>query len=127
MASQVWFTAVGHREKQKMQTTKLQHVIDILRSLDADIPISVIVTFLSLSDGEEIEVRDLQQKVDISVSALNRALTYLGDSHWSKSSKKGGLGLVVQRISPEDRRVRIAQLTPKGQRVINLIEGALSS
>lgn len=110
-----------------MSVKKLEKAINILRGLDSDIPISVIVTLVALGDGEEKEVRDLAKEIDLSTTSLNRALTYLGDRHWSKASTKKGLGLVVQTISPEDRRVRCAMLTPKGRRVIQSIEGVFQN
>ena len=108
-----------------MSSVKLKAAINVLRSLDADMPMSTVITLLSLADGEPIEVRELYGRADVSMSALNRSLTYLGENHWSKSTKKAGLGLVEQRISPEDRRVRIASLTPKGRRIIQTINEVL--
>ncbi|WP_339773307.1 hypothetical protein [uncultured Pseudosulfitobacter sp.] len=108
-----------------MIASKMIPAIEILRRLDPELPMSVLVTFFTLADGEPIEVRDLLQRVDLSSSALNRALTYLGDAHWQRTSKKMGLGLVQQTISPEDRRVRIACLSPKGRAIIKQIEEVL--
>ena len=103
----------------------LQKAINNLRSLDDRIPIGVIVVLMALSDGEEVEVRDLQADLDMTVQSIFRALTYLGEHHWNKKSKKGGLNLVSQRIPLEDRRQRLAKLTPKGVNFIKQLEEIL--
>lgn len=104
-------------------TQQLAKALNILRVHDPDMPMSVMVTLLALAETDEVEVRDLQHKVDLTPTTLNRALTYLGDRHWSKNSKKDGLGLVAVSIHPEDRRVRVARLTLKGSTLLKSLEG----
>jgi DNA-binding MarR family transcriptional regulator len=106
---------------------KLTRAVSILRMQDPNMPMSVVLTFLLVAGHREpeIEVRELHEKSGLTQSALNRAITQLGESHWSRTSSKGGLGLVEQTISPEDRRVRIARLTQKGRSVLKALEGAL--
>jgi len=104
------------------QLKPLQRCINSIRTLDDRMPIGVIVVLIALSDGEEIEVRDLQGELDMTVQSIFRALTYLGDQHWNKKSNKGGLNLVEQRIHPEDRRLRLAKLTPKGTMFVKQLE-----
>lgn len=107
-------------------SVKLAKAVQLLRTYDPDMSMAVLVTLLALADGEEVEVRDLQKRLDLSASSLNRALTTLGDRHWRKDTRKPGLGLVDQRISAEDRRQRIASLTEKGRTVISTLEDILS-
>jgi DNA-binding MarR family transcriptional regulator len=102
--------------------TKLKKAVDTFRILDEGMPLNVIITFLALADGEEQEVRDLQKQLNIPYSNLNRALTTLGERHWSKKSTKHGLELVDQVVHPEDRRVRIAKLSPKGKLLVKQLE-----
>lgn len=86
-------------------------------------PMSVVVVLLALADGEERVVKDFGVEVDLVPSSLNRALTYLGDEHWSKS--KPGLGFISTRRNPRDYRSRIVQLSPKGRSLVQTLEGVL--
>ena len=103
--------------------------LTLFRAQDPDLSMAVMVTFLTLhslqskSETGEVPIKDLQKATGLSMSAANRALTYLGDRHWSKSSSKGGLELVSQRVDAEDRRARLACITPKGVALLRTLEG----
>ena len=109
-----------------LNTKKMAQVISVLRQIDPDMPLSVIVVLMAMADNEPQEARELQRKLGLSTSALGRALTTLGSEHWNRSSNKGGYNLVQQHVSPEDRRVRIATLTPKGRALMSTIEELLT-
>lgn len=100
---------------------KLFLALETLRSLDPNLPVNFVQVFLAVAAAPRdkgIETRALPERVDLSNSAVNRAVTYLGDRHW-KTPDRPGLGLVECKVDPYDRRMRIAKLTPKGQRVVD--------
>lgn len=105
---------------------KLAAALNAFRALDPNLPLSVILTYLEVGDHTDIEVRELPGRTGLSVPSINRALTYLGEHHWSKKPGKPGLQLVEQSVSPEDMRVRVATLTPKGRALKQSLEEILS-
>jgi DNA-binding MarR family transcriptional regulator len=107
---------------------KLQRALDILRTLDPELPMSVVVCFLAVAETgkERVQVRDIQTKTGLSQSSLSRALIYLGDRHWKREAAKGGLEMVAQFVDPEDRRARLVALTSKGEALARSLEAAVS-
>lgn len=103
--------------------------LKVFTALDDNLPHQYILVYLRVAEAVEIEVRDLvpiaAHEFAMSPSALNRALRYLSDEHWSKT--KPGLGLIDQRIHPADRRVRIASLTPRGRMILEQLEAAVGT
>lgn len=107
---------------------KLKQVVDLLRAIDPELPMSVLVCFLTVAETgrERVQVRDVQAKTGLSQSSLSRALTYLGDRHWKRDALKGGIELVAQYVDPEDRRARLVALTPKGESLVRALSAAIS-
>lgn len=102
-------------------------IISMFRALDPLLSIQVIDVFLEVArarDGE-IETRDLPDRVGLSQSSTNRALTYLAEHDW-KDKSKPGLGLIEHHVSTMDRRQRLARLTGKGKMLVKKIEEAYS-
>lgn len=96
---------------------KLFLALEVLRGLDPNLPITFAQVFLLIAQARdgEIVLRDLTKMADFSASAVNRAVTYLGERHW-KDPDRPGLGLVDSRPDIRDRRQRIITLSAKGRR-----------
>ena len=109
-----------------MDVQKFARGINTLRALDPEIPMSAIVVLLETARHNEISHSDLAERVSLSRSSLGRALAYLGDRHWNRVGKKGGLGLVESIFDPIDLRARIARLTPKGKTFIQHLKDTIS-
>lgn len=107
---------------------KLQRAVDILRAIDPEFPMSVLVCFLAIAETgkDRVQVRDIQARTGLSQSSLSRALTYLGERHWRRDALKGGLEVVTQYVDPEDRRARLVSLSPQGEALARSISNAIS-
>jgi len=96
---------------------QLDRVVSLFRQMDPIMPSQVVSVFLAIARSKEpLETRLLPNKVGLSQSAVNRALTYLQDTHW-KDRTKPGLKLIAYRPHPMDARQRLASLSPRGHQV----------
>ena len=101
---------------------KLDRVVSLMRQMDPIMPTQVISVFLAIAKSKEpLETRLLPNKVGLSQSAVNRALTYLQDTHW-KDHTKPGLKLIAYRPHHLDARQRLASLSPRGQQLVAQIK-----
>lgn len=103
---------------------KADQIINLFRGMDNTIPSQVISVFLAVAKvslDEELETRRIPEKVGLSHAATQRALTYLGDTHW-KDKEKPGLNLTTYRVSLRDARQRVVELTPKGRKLVHQID-----
>ena len=99
-------------------------LIALFRDLDPYLPsqtIDVFLTVASRAGDHGLETREIPALTDLAQSSTNRALTYLGETHW-KDRSKPGLNLLQFRPKPQDRRHVLASLTPKGRRLAGRIE-----
>lgn len=100
----------------------IQNALELFRTLDNELSMGVMVTLLMLADGTEREMKSLLVMTGLGQTSLNRALLYLGDRHWSRNSRKGGLFLVEKRVNPSDERMKLVKLTKKGRQFIRNLE-----
>lgn len=93
----------------------LHRVLGRMRDLDKDMPVqqSVVLTWVALNEGES--QRKLREDLDMPSSTTSRNLAALSKIH---RLGKAGLGLIELQESPEDRRVKLLYLTPKGRQLI---------
>lgn len=107
---------------------QMRRALNVFKQLDPEMPMSTMVVFLAIAmdagEKQEVVTRDLIDELNLSPSAVNRAVTTLGEQHWSK--KKDGLRLIEVRMNPEDKRLRLASLTPKGAQLMDTLEGLLA-
>ena len=83
-----------------------------MRELYPDIPAATIQVFLAIALEPGISGKELLDRVGISQSAVSRHLSILGEHSWRGGE---GLGLIEVIEDLEDRRNKIAFLTPKGR------------
>lgn len=106
----------------RIALVKAEKIIDLFRGLDSTLPTQVVAVFLAIAkQTEPLETRRLPDMVGLSQSSINRALTYLQDTHWSDRHRPG-LKLIDQQVSRMDARQRVVELTPKGRKLANQIE-----
>ena len=90
-----------------------------LRDRHKDITVLQAMCFLKVAQNPGISQRELYEALDASDSAASRILAVLSDFG---DRKTPGLDLVRMTMNPDDRRVKLLYLTPKGGRVMAEIE-----
>lgn len=66
----------------------------------------------------------MPEHLGMAQSSISRCTDWLSDYH---RLGKPGMGLIVKKIDPSDRRVRRLYLTPKGELVKHQIEELMSN
>lgn len=93
------------------------------RELRKTMPLQYVTAFLSVAVKEGQNVSEYAKMVGTSQSLMTRHLADLGDIN---RYHKPGYGLVEAKDDVMDRRNRINRLTPKGQRLVGQLLGAIS-
>ena len=109
-----------------MSLKKFQQAMNVLRMLDPNMPMATVSAFVEICQHDDIEMKDLQERADLSYSSLSRAVASLSDKHWIKKSNKEGLGRIETFESEEDRRRKLVRLTQKGRSMKSTIEELLT-
>ncbi|WP_142850667.1 MarR family winged helix-turn-helix transcriptional regulator [Telmatospirillum sp. J64-1] len=90
-------------------------VLEEFRKLDPELPIQIALILLLIAEKPGISNRELVQLTGLGKSSVARNVAILSKEH-------GKFGLVTYYEDPEDRRNKVAKLTPEGQRFINSIK-----
>ena len=77
-----------------------------------------IYAFAYICKLQPIPLRDLQQRMGVEKSLLNRLVHSLGDNPRGKFK---GANLVTVRVMPHDRRQREVRLTYKGEALMDIM------
>lgn len=93
---------------------RLGDVLGYLRSLDATFPIQGWQVFLAVAQSPGISQPDLEETVGISQSAVSRHVFALSKF---AAFNRPGMGMVEAIDNPMNRREKVVNLTPKGERV----------
>lgn len=102
-------------EPQKRVIMKLDRAINALREHDAEMQAQTISILLQVAVNPGIAMRALEERTGLRSSSVSRNVTALSDLH---RSGKPGLGMVVAKEDPDDRRSKQVFLTTKGNRVV---------
>jgi DNA-binding MarR family transcriptional regulator len=95
-------------------TTKMLLCIEELRKLDPEMPAQIMAVFMAVAGKPGTHQREVGNTFGLSSSSASRVFARLSDL-------PGGLGLLNFREDPQDRRVKVAKLTPKGDRVVRAV------
>jgi DNA-binding MarR family transcriptional regulator len=94
-------------------------LIDVLQEVrekvDPEMQLQTLVALLTTAAEPGITMKDLSQLRGISQSAMSRNVDTLGQG-FQRDGK--GLGLLIAREDPTERRRKVLQLTPKGERLM---------
>lgn len=102
---------------------RLRKSIDLLRTFDKEIPGQVISVFFYICSHNGCTTTSMPKSLNLAQSSISRCTDWLSDYH---RLGKPGMGLIVKRIDPADRRVRRLFLTPKGELVKEQIKELLN-
>lgn len=96
--------------------------VDLVRLVDASLPIQTFAAFLAVGIEEGQSINSVGAKVGISQSSASRNLSSLSDWDWKK---KEGLKLVEYRQDPMNLSVKNVHLTAKGRNLLEHIVNQL--
>lgn len=102
---------------------RLRRAIDLLRTFDNEIPGQVISVFFYVCARNGCKTTPMPKDLGLAQSSISRCTDWLSDYH---RLGKPGMGLILKKRDPADRRVKRLWLTTKGELVKAQIEDLLS-
>lgn len=101
---------------------KAFRLVRTLRTVDSDMSLMVAETFLLICQDEGIGVKDLSERVGVTVAGSSRHV-----SHLSRQGRNGkpGLDLIELRERVDDRRYKGCYLTKKGKLLRDSLLGVI--
>lgn len=88
--------------------------LEEFRKLDPEMPTQQAAAFLMVAMTPGITMKDMARKLGISQASCSRNVSALSEMH---RLNKPGLDLVYAIEDPAERRRKIVNLTPRGERV----------
>jgi DNA-binding MarR family transcriptional regulator len=101
----------------------LSKIIDLFRLMDREVPAQVIMTFLYIAAHDNCHKQALEEDLDMTTASSSRNTDWLSDQH---RLNKPGLGLIIKKQDPANRRRITLCLSNKGRTLIALIKDALN-
>lgn len=92
--------------------------------IQPDMPVSRMLTFLAVAQEEGLGVREYGRATGTPPTTMTRHLLDLGPMN---RSREPGLGLLQQRMDPNDLRKHQTFLTPTGRALMHRILGLVRS
>lgn len=90
----------------------LVRAMDEFREVDPDPTVQVVQAFLAVAIWEGSVLHELAERLNVSPSTISRNMGLLGD--YGRGRKKA-MHLVHVHEDPQDRRFKVAKLTPRGR------------
>ena len=104
------------------QMAKLAQAIELFRTLDKEIPAQVIATFLYVASHDDCNKVDLEKALIFSTASGSRNTDWLSEFH---RLNKAGLGLIVKKRDPTNRRRQVLKLSSKGRILVQQLKQIL--
>ena len=104
-------------------TLRLMRSLDVLRSLDREVPGQVSAAFLYIASHNPCHKMAMEYELDISSASASRVCDHLSD--WKRLGKSG-LGLVIKYEDPSNRRKVMLKLSPFGEAIIHKMKVCLN-
>lgn len=93
----------------------------LLRQASSQIRVSQVETLLSVALKPDSTQSELALECDLTLAAISRFVDVFGSSG-RKGRHSSCLGFVESKRHPDDDRLVIVRLTPKGQKFVALLE-----
>lgn len=112
--------------EQAIAVRKAIQLLEVFRSIDENIPIGEVISFLLIAqgetnDGEGLTITELGKAGGFSLSSASR---YMQSLNMKNRHGRQGHELINDPRDPNDERRKILQVTPKGRRIVGLINTA---
>lgn len=104
-------------------TLRIMRSLDVLRSLDREVPGQVSAAFLYIASHNPCHKMAMEYELDISSASASRVCDHLSD--WKRLGKSG-LGLVIKYEDPSNRRKVMLRLSPFGEAIIHKMKVCLN-
>lgn len=107
--------AQGMSADERRAAQSLLQALEVFLDLRGDLPAQLIASFLRVVIREGLSVSDYSRQAIVSKSVMSNHLNELGE----KSRRPGaeGMGLLAQRMAPDELRRHEVTLTPRGRAV----------
>ncbi len=100
--------------------TRVLRIIQEFRKHDPELQTQAAQMFLEIALNEGRAVTEIAERIDVAGATASRNIHLLGHKH---RSGRPGLGLVEQRVDPQDNRRSLVYLTKKGKLVAETLAG----
>lgn len=107
---------------KERQLVRLMRVVDMMRMLDATLPIQTFSAFLVIATKEGQNVTEIGTRIGLGQSSASRNVSALTEWDWRK---KVGLKLVEYRQDPMNLSIKTVWLTAKGKAMVEQITETL--
>lgn len=85
--------------------------VEEFRKIDPELPMQIALILLLIARKPGINLKELVQQTGLGKSSVSRNVAAL-------SKEQNGKGLITYREDPQDRRNKVIQLTPEGERTV---------
>jgi DNA-binding MarR family transcriptional regulator len=102
---------------------KQLRIFETLRHLDAQMPVGQIEFFLNAAKMQPCTLTEIAQACDAKMTTASR---YLANLAAVGQFKETGLNLLKAQENPMNRRQKLVELTPEGERLLETIVGKQS-
>lgn len=113
-------------QQTRISLSRALQLLEVFRTLDADMPIGQAVGFLMIAASETSEgsmtVTELQDKGGFALSSSSRYVQALGKFDRKRDP---GLELISDEVDVMNRRRKILRTTPRGKRVVQQLTQAM--
>lgn len=104
--------------KTEMQLRKLTSSLNVIRILDAQLPIQTMVAFLVIAANEGLPINQVAAKAGLEQSSASRNVSVLTNLRYDK---RPGLSLVEYRQDYMNLTIKKLYLTKKGEGIVKQI------
>lgn len=102
---------------------KLLRIQELLREKDHEVPGQLVSVFYFIASHNPCHTTAIAQGLAMAQNSVSRNTDWLSTHH---RLGKPGLGLIRKKTDPLDQRLKVCELTPKGERLINQIKEILN-
>lgn len=103
---------------------KMIRAVEAFRQLNKDILANEMLAFLIVAEKDGISMAELKDVLDLSQASASRNVNFLSQHG---ANEREGLKLVITTENPENRRMKLVHLTPKGKSFKRQIESLLDA
>lgn len=108
---------------KEVQINRLMDALKVMRDLNSDMNINMVLTMLEVAKGRGVTGRDLEGALDLKHATAARMLRYF--DRWQTAGKPG-LDLVRVELDPMDYKSKLRLLNDNGEALVAKLDDKLN-
>jgi DNA-binding MarR family transcriptional regulator len=105
------------------EVNRLLNVLEIIRNIDAELPIQTVNAFLLIANEPGITAKQIAARLRTTGASATRNVQRLSKRNAKDNPK--GLNLVTAKVNTKDSRQKLLSLSPRGQKVLTDLQRGL--